>query len=299
MKPSPRKQRIEVREQEKASIVNCKAITKSSSGFKDLSLCDKATFDECQDAKLPTVSATLPQADADKPPNIRHRMSARNYEAKIQAAVCAGMPPLPALPQVKPFIRRLSDEGQSTVGSLGSGNSYKEIKGYDAAASLVKNPPKVMRPPSSRGGRSSSLSLYRPASYTDLIGRDTANAKNQTDLLHTRQTLEAYSKHAAALERLCREAGLLVPEMTLPLPLPPPPPRGTIPHIMPRGHTQSLARCSSGGSSLGGISSSGGSSLISPPGGDSCKLGELNTGGGLKSSQAKSSQVKSRSLDLT
>ena len=43
-------------------------------------------------------------------------------------------------------------------------------------------------------------------------------AKNNADLKHSREKLDAYTKHTAALERVCREAGLSVPTLTLPLP---------------------------------------------------------------------------------
>ena len=192
---SPRRQRIEVREQEKASIVNCTAI-QSSSGFRDLSLCDKATFDECQDGKVP-VTNTPPT------PDVCPRLDVCARHDSGQDHVKNGT------------VRRLSREGESSSGSLGSGVSYKEIKGYNAVTGHVKN---LMRPPSSRGGQSPSLLMRRPPSFPDMLARDQTNAKSQADLMHSRLQLDAYAKHTAALEHVCREAGLSVPMLRLPLP---------------------------------------------------------------------------------
>ena len=222
--PSPRRQRLEVREQEKASIVNCVAIQASRSGFRDLSLCDKAQFTECQDGKqsdsLPVLTTTPPQKEVED-----LRVSARSSLLIPQSTT---MPPTHIPPDTSGngVARRLSNEisssgslsGDLKAGSLGSGASHKEIKGYNAIAMPPKNP---MRPPSSRGGHSSSLSMRRPisraAKFLDLATRE-AMAKNNADLKHSRDKLDAYTKHTAALERVCREAGLSVPTLTLPLP---------------------------------------------------------------------------------
>ena len=222
--PSPRRQRLEVREQEKASIVNCVAIQASRSGFRDLSLCDKAQFTECQYGKqggnLPVLPTTPPQMDVED-----LRVSARKSSLLIPQSTMA---PNHIPPDTNGIgvTRRLSNEisssgslsGDHKAGSLGSGACHKEIKGYNAIAMPPKNP---MRPPSSRGGHSSSLSMRRPisraAKFLDLATRE-AMAKNNADLKHSRDKLDAYTKHTAALERVCREAGLSVPTLTLPRP---------------------------------------------------------------------------------
>jgi len=49
--PSPRKQRLDVRQQEKDDIVICEAISSSKCGFTPLSSCTTAMFKECQGAK--------------------------------------------------------------------------------------------------------------------------------------------------------------------------------------------------------------------------------------------------------
>ena len=236
---SPRRQRIEVRDQEKASIVNCVAI-QSSSGFRDLSLCDKAAFTACQDGKqggqlpvptttplqggqLPVPTTTPLQKDVVGQPFLR--VSARNSSSLIPQSteMLTHIPPETSgngVPRTLSNEMSLSESlsGDLRAGSLGSEASYNEIKGYNAVATVVKNP---MRPTSSRGGHSSSLSMRRPfsraASFPDLAVRE-AMAKNSADLKHSREKLDAYTKHTAALERVCREAGLSVPTLTLPLP---------------------------------------------------------------------------------
>jgi hypothetical protein len=227
IRSSPRRQRIEVRDQEKASIVNCVAI-QSASGFRDLYLCDKAAFNECQDGKhgekLPVLTTTPLQMDVEEQPHLR--VSARNSSSLIpQSTMPTHIPPETSGNGVP---RTLSNEISSSgsvgggfgAGSLGSEASYKEIKGYYAIAMAVKNP---MRPPSSRGGHSSSLSVRRSFSHSasfdtsQSVARE-AMAKNHADLKYSREKLDAYTKHTAALERVCREAGLSVPTLTLPLP---------------------------------------------------------------------------------
>ena len=231
-RPSPRKQRLEVREQEKASIVNCCAI-ESSSGFRDLSVCDKIQFEECQNghgdkehqssvalthsrpvpsrsspSKLLLVKATPLQGDMAEI-NSRVQVSPVSADETGNSSVdMIGVAPSP--PKITGGVpRRPSDEARSSTGSLGSGVSFKEIKSFNAVGSMVKNP---FRPSSSRGGYS-SLSMRRPQSFSDM-----STAKNYAELKHSRVKLDAYSTHIAALERVCREAGLAVPQLMLPLP---------------------------------------------------------------------------------
>ena len=203
---SPRKQRIEVREQEKASIMNCSAI-QLTSGFTSLSSCDQAMFDKCQDGKAPTLPST-PLTSEVVPDKVQTVQRTRHVSTMLPPPRChIGL------------LRRTSKEGSSGSPN-GDDSEYslgrEEIEHINARSSIVKNP---MRPTSSRGGRSSSFSMVaRTASLNDIVqtARDVILAKNQTDLKHSHQKIDAYTTHVAALERVCREAGLPVPILQLP-----------------------------------------------------------------------------------
>jgi len=156
---SPRRLRIEVREQEKESIVDCHAIS-SVDGFTSLSSCNKEMFDDFQDDKCESSAATrLATANRAGP-------SKRVLFEQTQTRSMLMPPPLPRSPsfnsQSPSFNSHSLFSSADSASKCSSGT--KEIRGFEAQGRLVTIKDLRRRPQSSRGNRSeSSLSQYKPS----------------------------------------------------------------------------------------------------------------------------------------
>lgn len=143
-KPSPRKMRIDVREQEKESIVDCHMIS-SSDGFTSLSACNKEMFDYCQDEKRECFAEL---------PAVAKECSGSRLDARIAMLI---MPP-PTAVSSRRSISAFSHSKHSSGGKSKCSSGTKEIRGFEPMAGgiTIKD---VRRPQSSRGYRSIPSSL--------------------------------------------------------------------------------------------------------------------------------------------
>lgn len=132
--PSPRKQRLDVRQQEKDDIVICEAISSSKCGFTPLSSCTTKMFKECQGAK--------PKGSPHRP--------ACSFPSQTDALLNSKEMPQCLTQSLEPtrLVRRTLSisEAKSSAGKSSAG-SFDDIEGFQDMRSEEKR---------SRGNSSSS-----------------------------------------------------------------------------------------------------------------------------------------------